>query len=104
MYYPPPGPPPQAFLRPQCAHHPEREAIGICVVCRRPICAECSTPIEGINRCAACVRALAPVAEFEAGMRHDDRHELRPGNLFALAFFGGLVFLAMLGLTYCGAG
>ncbi len=103
MYMPPPVPG-QPFLRPICFQHPDREAIGICVVCRRPICAECSTPIEGINRCAACVRALAPAAEFEAGLQRDERSELRPGNLFALLLFGGLVFLMALGVTYCGGG
>ena len=101
MYYPQ-GPPPQPFLRPQCFQHPDREALGICIVCRRPICAECSTPIEGINRCAACMKTLAPVAELEASLQHDNRSELRPGNLFALLFFGGLVFLLALGITYCG--
>ncbi|HEY3353801.1 MAG TPA: hypothetical protein VGQ83_11175 [Polyangia bacterium] len=101
MYYPPPPPP---FLRPQCAQHPEREAIGICIVCRRPICTECSTPIDGINRCAACVAALAPAAEFEATSSRDDSGELRGGNLFALLFFGGMVFLLALGATYCGGG
>jgi hypothetical protein len=103
MYYPPAGPP-QPFLRPQCANHPDREALGICVVCRRPICAECSTPIEGINRCAACVRALAPVAEFEASLQRDERPELRAGNIAALLTLGLLVFLVMLGATYCGGG
>ncbi len=102
MYYPPAGPPPQPFLRPQCANHGDREAIGICVVCRRPICAECTTPIEGINRCAACVKALAPVAEFEASLQRDERPELRLGNVAALLFFGGLLFLVALGVTYCG--
>jgi hypothetical protein len=102
MYYPPPQPPP--FLRPQCAQHPEREAIGICVVCRRPICAECSTPIDGINRCAQCVAALAPAAELEAGLHRDEQPELRGGNLAALLFFGGFVFLLCLGATYCGGG
>jgi len=103
MYYPPAGPQ-QPFLRPQCAQHPDREAIGVCVVCRRPICAECSTPIEGINRCAACVRALAPVAEFEATLQRDERPELRLGSFAALFFFGGLIFFVMLGVTYCGGG
>jgi hypothetical protein len=95
-------PPAQPFLRPQCFQHPEREALGICVACRRPICAECSTPIDGINRCAACVAALAPVAEFELSQQQDERPELRVGNLAALLFFGGLVFLVALGMTYCG--
>ncbi len=103
MYYPPPqgG---QPFLRPLCAQHPDREALGICVMCRRPVCAECSTPIEGINRCASCIAALAQAAEIEAGPTRDDHHEARAGNLAALLFFGGLVFLMVYGLTYCAGG
>jgi hypothetical protein len=101
MYYHPTTP---TYLRPQCAQHPDREAIGICVVCRRPICAECSTPIEGINRCAACVAALHPAAEWAAGLHRDARPELRAGNLLALLMLGGLVFLVVLAVTYCGGG
>jgi hypothetical protein len=97
--------PPQApLLRPQCAHHPEREAIGICIACRRPICAECSTPIAGINRCARCVAALAPAAEFAASLHRDDRPEVRAGNIVALVMLGGVLFLMALGATYCGGG
>jgi hypothetical protein len=32
-----------------CIHHPDRAAIGICVVTRQPICAECSTRYDGVN-------------------------------------------------------
>ncbi|HZK79516.1 MAG TPA: hypothetical protein VFC46_00575 [Humisphaera sp.] len=32
-----------------CTNHPERPAIGICVMTRKPICGECSTRYEGVN-------------------------------------------------------
>jgi hypothetical protein len=32
-----------------CIHHPDRPAIGICVITRAPICGECSTRYEGVN-------------------------------------------------------
>jgi hypothetical protein len=32
-----------------CVNHPQRAAIGICVVTRKPICGECSTRYEGVN-------------------------------------------------------
>jgi hypothetical protein len=32
-----------------CANHPQRAAIGICVMTRKPICGECSTRYEGVN-------------------------------------------------------
>jgi hypothetical protein len=38
-----------AIKRQSCTHHPERVAIGVCVMTERPICAECSTRYEGVN-------------------------------------------------------
>lgn len=32
-----------------CENHPDRRAIGVCKVTGRPICAECSTRIDGVN-------------------------------------------------------
>jgi len=39
----------------RCLNHPERDAIGICVKCRKYICAECATRISGVNYCADCL-------------------------------------------------
>ena len=38
-----------AIKRQLCVNHPDRPAIGICMVTKRPICAECSTRYEGVN-------------------------------------------------------
>ncbi|MEM8736986.1 MAG: hypothetical protein AAGG38_00715 [Planctomycetota bacterium] len=32
-----------------CERHPGRPAIGVCVMTRRAICAECSTQYRGVN-------------------------------------------------------
>lgn len=32
-----------------CVNHPERLAIGICVITEKPLCAECSTRYDGVN-------------------------------------------------------
>ncbi len=40
----------------RCHLHSERMGVGVCVECRRVICQECTTPFEGINRCADCLR------------------------------------------------
>jgi hypothetical protein len=32
-----------------CIHHPDRPAIGICVITKAAICGECSTRYEGVN-------------------------------------------------------
>jgi hypothetical protein len=42
-----------------CENHPAREAIGLCVKCRRRVCGECATKIEGINYCVSCLSGLA---------------------------------------------
>jgi hypothetical protein len=41
-----------------CHYHPDRTAIGVCMRCRRVICAACSTRVDGINHCHACLTAL----------------------------------------------
>jgi hypothetical protein len=57
-----------------CEAHPERAGVGVCVECRRVLCAECSTRFEGINRCARCLQArlasvqgLAPRDDWSLG-------------------------------------
>jgi hypothetical protein len=41
-----------------CQYHPDRPGIGICMRCRVVICAACSTRVDGINHCHACLKAL----------------------------------------------
>ncbi len=38
-----------------CRHHPERPGIGICPSCAVPVCEECSTRVDGILHCRACL-------------------------------------------------
>lgn len=42
----------------RCQTHPEREGQGICVRCRRVVCAECSTRVDRMNFCIACLSLL----------------------------------------------
>ena len=42
-----------------CRYHPGRTGVGVCMVCRSVICIQCSTRIDGINHCAACVGNMA---------------------------------------------
>ena len=41
-----------------CTNHSERPAIGVCVRCRRQLCSECLTKLQGINHCAPCLAAM----------------------------------------------
>jgi hypothetical protein len=42
-----------------CAYHPDRPGVGVCMLCRKVICVDCCTRVEGINHCHACLKALA---------------------------------------------
>jgi|GEM_PF-5275869 len=44
-----PTPQPALNLSRQCAKHPNRRAIGVCVITKQPICSECSTRHNGVN-------------------------------------------------------
>src|SRR5207248_9380568 len=78
----------------RCQNHPEREGIGVCVRCRRVVCAECSTKIDRMNFCTGCLAAITA----------DPRRRARPGDRAAgagpvvglLALIAG--YLALAGL------
>jgi hypothetical protein len=38
-----------AIERRFCKNHPDRPAIGVCVITHEAICSECSTRYEGVN-------------------------------------------------------
>jgi hypothetical protein len=58
-----------------CYYHRDRPGIGVCVRCRRVICAACCTRLRGINHCRACLEALA--------RRDEARPRAGPGALAA---------------------
>jgi type II secretory pathway pseudopilin PulG len=60
-----------------CRYHPEREGVGICVVCKSVVCVECSTKIGGVNHCRDCLSKRATSAKA-AGAR-------RPWSVVAIA-------------------
>jgi hypothetical protein len=70
-----------------CSFHPQRLGIGICVECRKVICAECTTQFEGINRCAQCLAKLAPKLKPKAALAEWGAVSL----LGAAASFAGLI-------------
>ena len=46
-----------------CHHHSEEPALGLCIACRTPLCAECITKVDGINHCAPCLAQIAAQAQ-----------------------------------------
>jgi hypothetical protein len=41
-----------------CFYHPEHPGVGVCMRCRRVICAGCCTRLDGINHCFACIEEI----------------------------------------------
>lgn len=77
-----------------CVNHADREAIGVCVKCRRRVCGECTTKVDGINHCVSCFEAL--VAETAApATKKRSEHPV-------LALFFALVGIAIAALCAWG--
>ena len=77
-----------------CMNHPDRAAIGICVMTRKPICGECSTRYEGVNYSREGLELL-----------HKERNALaakRPGRGRALAVLVWALAPVMVYLVYAG--
>ncbi len=41
-----------------CFYHEDRPAVGICMRCRRDLCAACRTQLDGVNHCHRCLKEL----------------------------------------------
>jgi hypothetical protein len=75
-----------------CPHHPDREAIGVCVFCRTPVCSECSTKVDGINHCVACLQARSGAVDADGALEPPRAHPI----VAAVGGFTSLAVLAML--------
>ena len=55
-----------------CVNHPDRPAIGICVITQKAICGECSTRYEGVNYSREGLQILQQrrAKAAQAGPRH----------------------------------
>jgi hypothetical protein len=42
-----------------CHYHRDRPGVGVCIRCRAVICAACTTRLDGVNHCHACLSKLA---------------------------------------------
>jgi hypothetical protein len=47
-----------AIQRRFCKNHPDRPAIGVCIITHEAICSECSTRYEGVNYSKEGLRIL----------------------------------------------
>ena len=78
-----------------CGAHPERLAIGVCVVTGKAICAECSTRYEGVNYSKDGLRILQ-----ERRAAESRRHAQGAGGWVAAAIVTAPLFLYLLYLSY----
>ena len=78
-----------------CRNHPERRAIGVCIITGDAICAECSTRYEGVNYSKDGLRILQ---ERRAAQIRSSVSRYR--WLIALAILMTPVFLYLLYLGY----
>jgi hypothetical protein len=80
-----------------CANHPTREALGICVHCKRLVCSECSTRIDGVNHCVSCLdeRAGADARSDTEGGPAFDRVLLVGGAVAFVAIVRAILELAL---------
>jgi len=73
-----------------CHYHPERTAIGVCMRCRRVICAACCTKVDGVNHCHACLSSL--------GRRLPTRSA--GGSRVLMVLLIGMAWLALFGAAW----
>ncbi len=56
------------FIHQRCFVHPSREAVSLCLECRRAFCRECVVDHDGRLICAACLARLNDPAVRRRGV------------------------------------
>lgn len=69
--------------RQMCAFHQDRAAIGVCVITKQPICAECSTRYEGVNYSKEGLRILKQRRTATAARAQKGNRAILPLSLLA---------------------
>lgn len=78
-----------------CVNHPTRIAMGICVITKKAICAECSTQYEGVNYSKEGLKILLEQRDNSSNKRGIDE------RAFEMAIAGlSPVFFYLLYLVY----
>ena len=78
----------------KCVYHPEREAVGNCGMCRKPLCEECGEQKTGAN--ILCSRCVALSAAQDAVNGEDERQEKHEEKRFEAAKKGKKPHVAMI--------
>jgi hypothetical protein len=71
----------------KCDYHPDRDAVGICVNCGRPVCAECRTILGDKIYCQPCANEIFVSKPAEKPIEKAGR----PGPITAASILGYVV-------------
>jgi hypothetical protein len=52
-----------------CHFHRDRPGVGVCMRCRKVICAACCTRLAGVNHCHACLKIIGARRDEKAARR-----------------------------------
>jgi hypothetical protein len=84
----------------RCFYHPDRQALAVCVSCRKPICQSCSTLWEGMHHCTACLaERRTTVVSRGAAVRTALLGLLTLGLLAGAAFLRAWIGVALAGMS-----
>jgi len=90
----------------KCAYHPEREAVGLCSMCRKPLCEECGGQKAGTVRlCSRCTALSAARDAANGEVERQAKHKQRMAEaarkrkkphvaMIVILILAGLVLLA----------
>ena len=80
----------------RCTWHPDRPGVAVCVDCRRVVCPDCATVVDGLHCCVDCLprrAAAAPMARRRAP------ETWTAGAALATLSWWGLLTLVVWGLS-----
>jgi len=85
-----------AIQKKTCVNHPDRRAIGVCVITGQPICAECSTRYEGVNYSKEGLRRLHEARARQSRRTGVVRRLLRFAVVLGMPILGILLYYSYL--------
>jgi hypothetical protein len=83
-----------------CVNHSTREGVGICMApaCRKVVCDECSTKLEGVNTCLDCLNKKINKSKKKSGCTGRFMNKITGLLLVIIGFFMVIVTFHSLGL------
>ena len=54
-----------------CTWHPDRPGVAVCVDCRRVVCPDCATVVDGLHCCVDCLPRRAEATSVPRPARPD---------------------------------